>query len=379
MHSAFQVKSILRCTWFAYLLTQLILYKAWTPNRIFPTVTVFSVVRNLPEESPLILYAATVVLTLVLLWKPLWKTGIVLWIGLVVLSFGFDFVFWQPYTYFFLAIVILHFFSSTSDIFWARFLLILSPLYIFSGLHKINGAFLYSVWDTYFLHKLLGITAVDSYFVYFHYAGLFVGMIEILIGLGLLFQRTRIWAFRGLISIHLLIILGLSPIGLFSNAIVVPWNVLLLVVSFTGCYLPKDCIYLYRWQLEYKKHLFFIIYFWLVPIFGFFGYYNMYFSFDLYSGKGKSMYIVYNNPNDCPESVKPFLYQRKIENKNYWVVSPTSWCKRELNLLLPKDDYILHSFAIAYIGKYPKSNGRFYITTYPFTSEVSYWMKIGLN
>lgn len=377
MHSAFRAIGIVRCTLLAHLLTQFFLYKAWTSDRLFPTLSVFSFTKKLQEETPLILYSIGILLTLVLLWKPLWKLGLGLWIGIIALSWGWDFVFWQPYTYFFLSIVVIQFFSKTSEQFWIRCLLLLAALYLFSGLHKINGAFLYTVWDPYFLKKLFGITSSDFFFLIFHYAGLLVGLIEILLGVGLLFQRTRLWAFRGLVIMHLLIILGLSPIGLFSNEVVVPWNLTLLFINAQGCLSPKMRYFANPWQLELKKQIFFVLCFWILPIFGIFGYYNRYFSFDVYSGKGTSIFIVFEKPNDCPNPLIPFLYQRKIENKNRWVVSPMRWCKRELHLVLPNDNYILHSFVEAYQEQYPNSKGQWYLTTYPFTAQESDWIKMG--
>jgi hypothetical protein len=377
MYKTIWVTGIVRLTLLAHLLTQLFLYKAWTTDRIFPTLTVFSFTKNLPKETPLFLYGATVLLTLVLLCKPLWKIGTGLWIGLVILSWVWDFVFWQPYTYCFLAIAVIHFFSRTSEQFWTRCLLLLSAMYTFSGLHKINGAFLYTVWDPYFLKKLFGISSTDSFFLILHYTGLLVGLIEILFGVGLLFQRSRLWAFRGLTAMHFLIILGLSPIGLFSNGVVVPWNLALFFINAMGCFAPKMSFFVNPWQLEFKKHVLFVLCFWIMPLFGYFGYYNRYFSFDVYSGKGESLYIIFEYYNDCPKPLTPFLYPRKIENKKYWIVSPTRWCKRELHLLLPNDEYVLHSFAAAYEKQFPNSKGQWYITSYPFTAEISHRIKMG--
>jgi hypothetical protein len=70
MYKTFWVTGIVRLTLLAHLLTQLFVYKAWTLNRVFPTLTVFTFARNLPDEFPFILYCATLAITLLLLWKP---------------------------------------------------------------------------------------------------------------------------------------------------------------------------------------------------------------------------------------------------------------------------------------------------------------------
>lgn len=377
MHKTIWVTGIVRLTLLAHLLTQLLLYKAWTLNRVFPTLTVFTFAQNLPTEFPFILYCATIAITILLWWKPHWKKGVGLWIVLVVGSWAWDYVFWQPYTYCFLAIAVIHFFSKSEKQFWTCCLLLLSALYTFSGLHKINGAFLYTIWDFYVLKNRFGIASNDSSFLFFHYAGLLVGLIEILFGIGLLFQQTRLAAFRGLVLMHVLILLGLSPIGFFSNGVVVPWNILLLGISGIGCVASKKRFFDALWPLEFKKHGLVILCFWILPVLGYFGYYNRYFSFDVYSGKGKSLSIIFDNYNDCPKPLLSFLHLRKIENKTYWVVSPSRWCKRELHLVLPNDDYILHSFVVAYEKEFSNSKGYWYITSYPFTANTSYRIKMG--
>lgn len=377
MHKAFWGTGIVRLTLLAHLLTQLFLYKAWTLHRVFPTLTVFSFASTIPKEIPFSIHSATLILTVVLLWKINWKKGIGWWMALVVLTWCLDYVFWQPYTYFFLAVAGIHFFSMSRELFFTRCLLLLSALYTFSGLHKINGAFLYTIWDAYFLKKLVGITSTDSSFLIFHYAGLLVGLIEILFGVGLLFQRTRFWAFRGLVAMHGLILLGLSPIGLFSNGAVVPWNLALFGISVMGCVALKKKFFDAPWPLEFKKQGLVIFFFWILPVWGYFGYYNQYFSFNVYSGKGKSLYIFFDQYNDCPKPLRPYLYPKKMDNQKYWVVSPKRWCKGELHLLLPNDDYILNSFAMAYENQFPNSKGYWYVTSYPFKADTSHKIKMG--
>ncbi|WP_353089186.1 hypothetical protein [Flavobacterium sp.] len=58
-------------------------------------------------------------------------------------------------------------------------------------------------------------------------------------------------------------------------------------------------------------------------------------------------------------------------------MSPTRWCKRELYLVLPNDYYILHSFVVAYEKQFPNSKGYWNITSYPFTADTPYRIKMG--
>lgn len=175
---------------------------------------------------------------------------------------------------------------------------------------------MFTIWDSYVLKNRFGITSYDSFFLFFHYAGLLVGLIEILFGIGLLFQRTRLWAFRGLVLMHVLIILGLSPIGLLSNGVVVPWYVALFGISGIGYVVSKMRFFDAPWPLVFKKHGLVILCFWIMPVIGNFRYYNQYFSFNVYSVKGKSLYIFLTTKTTVQNRYSLFYIHEKLKTKS---------------------------------------------------------------
>ena len=100
-------------------------------------------------------------------------------------------------------------------------LLLLASVYIWSGFFKITPYFVECNWpwfcDAFAATKPLGNIQALGYAP---------GMAELLLGLGLLNHKTRVWAARLLIGLHAVILLFLIKIG--WNWVVVPWNIALM-------------------------------------------------------------------------------------------------------------------------------------------------------
>ena len=83
--------------------------------------------------------------------------------------------------------------SSSTILIKSKFLNCVSFLiistYFFSGLHKLNGGFLYTVWEKMILIKFLDFNPIEIQNIFVHYSGLTLPIFEILAALGLLFAK----------------------------------------------------------------------------------------------------------------------------------------------------------------------------------------------
>ena len=96
-------------------------------------------------------------------------------------------------------------------------------------MHKLNGGFLYTVWEKIILIKFLDFNPNEIQNIFVHYSGLTFPIFEILAALGLLFAKNKILFAMLLIGMHIFILIFLSPLEINYNSIIWPWNVLMIV------------------------------------------------------------------------------------------------------------------------------------------------------
>ncbi|MBN9501214.1 MAG: hypothetical protein BGO01_07590 [Armatimonadetes bacterium 55-13] len=102
---------------------------------------------------------------------------------------------------------------------------VLSAVYFWSGIHKINPIFVHVVFP-----KLLSPffpTVPESYLSF----GWVVGCFEALSALALFWRRSRTIALAAVVITHSAILLVLGPIGLNTNAVVWPWNLAMIAMA----------------------------------------------------------------------------------------------------------------------------------------------------
>jgi len=100
--------------------------------------------------------------------------------------------------------------------------LIIVAIYFWSGLSKVNAAFRLEVLP-FLLRPLVG--EVPPVLAPVGYA---VPAIEMAIGLGLVWRRTRRYAVAGAVLMHVSILLAIGPLGSGWNTVVWPWNLAMI-------------------------------------------------------------------------------------------------------------------------------------------------------
>ncbi|WP_162926964.1 DoxX family protein [Flavobacterium psychrotrophum] len=348
---------------FFWVITKLISFNAWIAERSLPTVAIIRFLDIIPAFIHLSLYIVALLCFTVFIIKGWYR---MLAVALIVefCSCLLDLLRWQPYEYLYIFIAFFYLiFKDRPQHFFIILRILLSSTYIFSGLHKIGGAFLYSTWDKQFLLKFGGI---GKHGLVLHYSGLLLPLAELGAGIALLLYKNRRWPALALIFMHICILLVLGPFGLNSNYIIWGWNICLIVVLYILNYhvINKPVI-----LKEFPKiAAILLLVFWLIlPASNLFGYWIHYFSSGMYSGKTPNVYI-------CLEkSGKTKIVSSYFSGDNE-CQKCTSGCQIRLNRwaeaetgLMPFTELFYYERLKERIGsKYPDWQLQMFYTIYPY-------------
>ncbi len=277
---------------------------------------------------------------------------------------------WQPWEFQFILI-----FVAFSTLKKQQFLyittLILVSSYVFSGLHKFNYGFLYTIWNQLILKCFFNYSddLLNNKFLF--YLGLLIPLIEILVGLGIYFANKKKIFLIFAIAMHIFIIVLFSPIFINHNLIVIPWNIfyiLIILALFSDSFLDLKSTF----SKSYVLKTFFILVV-IFPILNFFNKWDDFLSFNVYSGNSKTI-IVYQKNDKCYPELKQYKTTNKnFENKSYGsAIYLDDLALEELNVPIYPEMRTFKMIKKQWNSKYVKSKYRFFIYKFPFKkhSEV---------
>lgn len=285
-------------------------YKTWIAERAYPVIPSIDILKNVPDFSHQFLFGFSLLALLVILF---FKTNRWLLIALFVseiISCTLDTVRWQPWEYMylcFLLIVIINFYKPKNILLLSHWFLV--SIYLFSGLHKLNRDFLSSVWLNMVLLDFLGFSMefILKYKLYF--IGLLIPVAEIILAILLLLSKSKRKISYFLMGMHMGILILLGPLGLKYNAVIWPWNLAMISILVITYAQPIELSYKNR----IVPNLYWLVLWFVMPVFSLFGRWYQYLSFNLYSGKGEQMYI-------C-------VSENERELAPYFESEKTSFCK----------------------------------------------------
>ena len=345
---------IIRLICIAWFVTKLICYKLWLADRLFPLVPMHDSLTMLPSVLHSILFLISLGSILLLSISPNKKIAVLL-LTAEVLSCMLDQNRWQPSEYQFIFMLLVY--VSYKDEKQVRFSwqLIMAGIFFFSGLGKLNSAFIHDVWQNLILHRWLGIRSVNSLVLLAGYA---LPLIEMIAAVCLLMRKTRKPAVWVLTLMHAFILLMLGPIGLNSNTDIWPWNVLMPLLLFS---------LFYDRSFEYNKRFFrkplawlVLLCWWVLPWFQPAGYWDKYLSSVLFSGGTEQLYICTNNPSAKKEMA---VYM----DKEFRVIPCTpvlsvyKWSVMEMKTAPYPEKRVYRAIMDAWKKRYPGNTDRFYM------------------
>lgn len=358
---------IIKITSAFWIITKIASFKLWISNREFPLIPIFDFLENLPNYVHLFLLISFFTSIALVFLYPNKKPFIIAVLIIEITSCLLDQNRWQPYEYQFLLTFIFYLAYDSKKQFLNYFTFLLLIIYLNSGLHKINGSFLYVVWENMILNRFLGIEfeVIKTYGL--HYYGLLLGLIEVLAAIGLFFKHTKKIAALLLMGMHLFILSMISPFGLNYNSIVWPWNVLMMILLYLA-FIPNDSV-----TISLKKIVngFNVIPFFcigILPFFCFLGLWDNFLSFNLYSGGTKFLEICIENPQDLKNKEYYVLKTGKI-CKDKVAIPVHDWALKELNITVYPERRVLIDIINKWKKQNPKIKATFYIYSYPFEKE----------
>lgn len=342
-------------------------WKVWSADRIFPVLPPFSFSPELPTVFHLSIAVLSLIGLVVLFFFPK-NIKILLTVFILELVACFlDQMRWQPWEYQYLLIFVFYIFyhKNQKQFIWLCMILMIS-IYFFSGIFKLNGAFLHQIWERMILNRFFELPSHLNSNPIVHYLGLIFPVIEIVIALGLLlFKNKRPFLWFAILS-HLFVLLFLGPLGLHYNQIVWPWNIVMIAMGWLLFYFPVDKIEI-RELFASKVNLIALTVISILPFLNFFEKWDDHLSFELYSGKTKKMIICVENPEVYPE-LNQFLNKKKsrINCHNSKNMDVLSWSLSELNVPIYPEERTFATLKKEWIKKYPNLKSNFWLYEYPF-------------
>lgn len=360
---------IIRITCAFWIFTKLFSYKVWHTDRLFPVIPPFEFLDNIPNSVHLALFFIALGGIALLGIFPKSKVILVATIAIELFSCLLDQSRWQPWEYqYLLTFLFFIFYHKNQKQFLNYFSFLIIATYFFSGLHKLNGGFLYTVWEKMILIRFCGFEANQIQNIVVHYAGLALPIFEILAALGLLFSKNKRTFALLLVGMHVFILIFLSPLGINYNSIVWPWNVVMILYLIILYYNHATIISLRNLLTGFNKISFTVIA--IFPLLSFFGLYDNYLSFNLYSGKLSSFRICIDEEK-MGNNLKPYISKNQFYCGSKASVSVDDWAMKEMNVALYPEERIYLEIQKKWNEKYPNSDAEYVIYHYPYKKENS--------
>ena len=271
---------LIKLTALFWLFAKIMSRKLWLTDRLFPIIPPLNFSPNLPNEVHFILFLVSIFgLVSIVIFTP--KKELVLLVLITELASCFlDQMRWQPWEYQYLLLFLFYiFYKKNTNQLLELVTLLIGLTYVFSGLHKFNGGFLYSVWENMILKKFLNIENYYISKIWIHYSGLLLPFIEILIGISLLLIKNKRLIAYFAIGMHVILLIIL--IGNNQNSIVWPWNILMIFYIYILFWGDNSIrINSSFFKNNFNKVIVFLV--GILPFFSFFGLLDNYLSFNLY-------------------------------------------------------------------------------------------------
>ena len=284
----------------------------YTDGRSFPLVPV---VENLMIlDGTIVLAGCVLTCALAFIWpKNIYsRLAVLLWFSFLILL---DLNRFQVWIYYYLLIITSTLLpSKLSTLRW-----IIAAVYTWGGINKITPWFAIDQFD-WFCTAFTWSESIGKYPV----LGYSIALIELMLGIGLLWNKSRI-IFRYLVmGFHIAIIMFLSPIGLNWNDVVIPWNIAMILHVY----------FLFGGQSTLKfpqnwASLLLVGFVWIVPVFSFINLTPKVLSWNMYSNTQPEASLFMEDSSIC-SAILPIWELYSFDNNRKMLIN--DWAYHELNV-----------------------------------------------
>lgn len=328
---------------------------------------VFDCSITLPDFFHFVLFAASLIAIALVFLFPQKKMFIWSVILLETLSCLLDQMRWQPWEYQYLLtfIFFLYYHRNPND-FIKLLAVLISATYVFSGLHKFSFSFLDSIWDKMILKDFFGFSKAIIRTQWVHFLGLLMAVFEVFIGVGLLLSRNKkIFVYLAIIM-HGFLLLILGPLGVNFNKVVWPWNIAMILLVWVLFCRSDFQINKKVYKPLFNKAILILIVF--LPTLNFFGFWDNYLSFNLYSGNNERVYIC-NESGSLPDNLTQYKSINLVSrycSDNAVSISVNKLAFNELNVPLYPEERTYFMLKKEWLKKYPDHENVFIVYDYPY-------------
>ncbi len=358
------LEKIIKLLCVTWIITKLVCFKLWLANRSFPLVPIHEIFSFVPSFVHTIFFVASLFSLLFLLIYPNKKIAVAI-LFVEVLSCLLDQNRWQPWEYQFIFMLAVYIFYRDEKQIRFGWQIILTGIYFFSGLSKLNSAFIHDIWQGLMLRRWLDISPPG---IWLTRAGYALPVIEMTAAICLCFIRTRRSAIWVLSLMHIMIILMFGPVGLNTNLGILPWNVLMSLLVFILFYHES---FHFKRDFTWKPFSFIILLsWWVMPWLQLAGYWDKYLSAVLYGGGVEQLFICTDNELAKKQLASYFDKEFKVIPCKP-VLAVYKWGLMEMNIAYYPEQRIFNAIIKEWKKRYPDGNSSFYLYKSGFNYKVS--------
>jgi hypothetical protein len=287
--------------------------RLWLSGRRYPLVPVLGSLPTIQPPADGVIYAAILILTLLAAVFVRSRKVLAALIAVAALYALFDESRWQPWFYQYL-LMLAAFLDPRPGRALGTCRWIVACVYFWSGLHKVNAGFIHQTFP-FLVETLPG----GPWLRPLAYAA---PVLEAAMGAGLLTARFRSIAAVSAISMHLLILAGIGPLGQGFDSVVWPWNLAMICLVWFLLRSEGDWRPVPGWAILLCG---------VAPALHFFNLWDGYLSFSLYSGN--SNYAVIYMADAVADRL-PEALQQQIDTNPSQVdeLDLMAWSYAELNV-----------------------------------------------
>jgi len=362
-----QISYLIKVIAFFWLLAKIWSYKTWIAERVYPVIPPIDILKNVPNFSHQFLLGFSLLALLAILCFKINRWVLIALFISEIISCSLDTIRWQPWEYMylcFLLMVIINFYKPKNIVRLSHLFLV--SIYFFSGLHKLNRDFLSSVWLNMVLVDFLGLSMefILKYKLFF--IGLLIPITEVILAILLLVSKSKRKISYFLIAMHVSVLILIGPLGLKYNAVIWPWNLAMIFIIIITYAKPFELSY----RNNIVPNLYWLVLWFVMPVFSLFGRWYQYFSFNLYSGKGDQVYMCISEKEQ--ELAPYFESQKSALCKEQACVNLQNWALEEVKSAPIPEAEIYRKIRNYMKQKYAKDNVRVFLYN-PETGKSVEW------
>ncbi len=314
---------IISSTAFIFCITLFLCYPAFLPERFYPLVPIiegFDLFIQ-PVQAYLFLVFIALLLFGIFRMSRLILSLLLIIFALFVLA---DYNRLQPYFYQY-CLIFLIFLSQKEGKVMGLVRLLLFCTYFFSGLHKLNPNFELHIVP--FLLRPFVSPLIPFYPYLIKILAIIIPLVEMTAGLGLIIRNFNKYAIYTLLIVHVIILFVMAPSFMKGfNLTILPWNIQMIYMLLI--LLKYD--FSFYFNLKKFIHLAYFTLLFILPMTSFWGFWDKYLSFNLYSGK--LLYAKVIAPSQEILDNKLLNYAKAMPDGTSKIELFT-WCHDELGLL----------------------------------------------